>query len=466
MVKRIPQPRFGREDPVDRLIGPFQRFFDYEASSGVVLIVCVVFALGVVNFGLAKAYHAVQDAILVVGLEGVFAIEKPLHLWVNDGLMAFFFLLVGLEIKREFRVGELAEFRAAVLPLAGALGGMLVPVGLYLAVTAGKPAAVGWGIPMATDIAFALGLLAMMGKRIPLSLKVFLAALAIVDDIGAVLVIALFYTSKLAVVPLYWAIGSLAVLLVFNLIHVRSPLPYLLVGVLLWYFLLKSGIHATLAGVLLATTIPAQVKSSPGEFLELAGKYLNRFRDCHEKSGQSSLREPCVLKNPDQHAALMQLEMVSRSAETPLQRIEHNLIGWVTFVVVPLFALSNAGIEFQAGFMESLSHPVCVGVMLGLALGKPLGVAGAAWLVVRTGLARLPENVTMRHILGAGFLAGIGFTMSLFIGNLAFTDSSLLGKVKLGILLASVISWFFGWFTLVGCPKCRDEGGGGGAASP
>ena len=454
MARRVERPEFQRKDPIDKIVSPFQQFFDYEASSGVVLLACVAVALFMANFGFADAYHAMLKAKFMLGLDGVFEIHKPLHLWINDGLMAVFFLLVGLEIKREVRVGELSELRQAVLPLAGAAGGMVVPAAFYLAVTWGRPEMSGWGVPMATDIAFALGILAMMGRRIPLGVKVFLAALAIVDDIGAVLVIALYYTSEVAMVPLWWAVAMLAVLVGFNRMHVRAPLPYMLAGLLLWYFLLKSGVHATLAGVLLAACIPAQVKSSPEEFQQLAQRYLDRFRECSEGSGS----EPCVLRNPNQHAALMQLEYVSRSAETPLQRIEHNLIGWVTFVVVPVFALANAGVVFEAGLLESLAHPVCLGVMAGLALGKPLGVAGAAWLVLRLGWADLPKQVTMRHIWGAGCLSGIGFTMSLFIANLAFDGQDLLlGKVKLGILVASMAAWLASWVILVQCPFCDDE---------
>lgn len=452
MATHMDRPDFQRKDPIDKLINPFQQFFDYEASSGVLLIACVIIALSAVNFGLGEQYRELLETHFKVGLDGLFSLDKPMHLWINDGLMAVFFLVVGLEIKREILAGELSEMKMAVLPLAAALGGMVVPAGLYLLFTWGRPEVVGWGVPMATDIAFALGILAMMGRRIPLALKVFLAALAIVDDIGAVLVIALFYTSKVALVPLWLAVGAFAVLVVFNLLHVRSPLPYMLVGMLLWFFLLKSGVHATLAGVLLAATIPAQVKSSPEEFMALAEGCLDRFQSCTlNPDGEG----PCVLKHPEQHANLLRLEYVSRSAMTPLQRIEHNLVGWVTFFIVPVFALANAGIAFEAGLWESLSHPVCLGVLLGLAVGKPLGIVAASWIVLKAGFSRLPDKMTMRHVWGAGFLAGIGFTMSLFVANLAFTEDAMLAKVKLGILAASMLACFGGWLILVKCPFCE-----------
>lgn len=444
---------FRRRDPIDIIAEPFQRFFDAEAASGVLLMACVFVALAMVNFGFSDFYSGVLETRFGVVLEGVFSLDKPIILWINEGLMAFFFLLVGLEIKREVRVGELSNFRLAVLPLAAALGGMVVPAGLYLLVTWGNPSVVGWGVPMATDIAFALGVLALMGRQIPLGLKVFLAALAIVDDIGAVLVITLFYTADVALAALGLAAISFAALIGLNLLGVRSPLPYIIAGVLLWFFLLKSGIHATIAGVLMALTIPAEVKSTPGEFREIALSILERFSGCAD----TSRSDDCVLKNPEQHSALMQLKFLSRSAETPLQRIEHNLIHFVSFIVVPVFAMANAGMQFDAGVVESVSQPVSLGVVLGLFIGKPLGVAGASWLMVRFGLAKLPKMVTFGHIWGAGFLAGIGFTMSLFVAALAFGDPSLRGQVKLGILMASLASWLMGWFILTRCPSCIEE---------
>jgi len=446
MAYCLKKPSFRRTDPIDIIISPFQRFFSHEASSGLVLVGCMVVALILANSGFAKHYFEVLELVFSVRLGDFFLIEKPLLLWINDGFMALFFLLVGLEIKREILVGELSDLKASLLPLAAALGGMAVPAGIYLCFTGATRQASGWGVPMATDIAFALGVLAMMGRHIPLGLQVFLAAVAIVDDIAAVVLIALFYTSHVAAAFLWMAVGMFGVLLILNVLGVRSPLPYMLLGFGLWYFMLKSGIHATLAGVLLAAAIPARVKSSPDEFIALAGKALNRFRAIARTPEESH-----VLRNPDQHAALLQINHVSRAAETPLQRIEHNLLGWVTFFIVPVFALANAGIAFETGLKDSLSHPVCMGVLFGLALGKPLGIVAASWLVVKTGFSRLPDQVTMRHVLGAGCLAGIGFTMALFIANLAFDEAVLLGKVKIGILTASMVSWLAGWLILTRC---------------
>lgn len=410
----------------------------------------MILALAAVNIGFLEQYELLLSTKMGFFLQGVFNLEKPIILWINDGLMSFFFLLVGLEIKREAVVGELSNVRLALLPLAAAIGGMVVPALLYLTVTWGTPAAVGWGIPMATDIAFALGVLALMGPHVPLGLKIFLTALAIVDDLGAVLVISVFYTTDLALGSFWMAAASFAVLLCFNLLQVRSPVPYMLVGVVLWYFLLKSGVHATVSGVLLAWTIPAGVKNTPQQFIRMAKSILDRFSSCEE----SSLFRPCVLKHPEQHTALMQLEALSRSAETPLQRIEHNLVKFVSFVVVPVFAMANAGIFFGSGALEGLGSPASVGVLVGLFIGKPLGIAGATWVMVRLGVVSLPRMVTMGHIVGAGCLAGIGFTMSLFVNALAFSDQTVIDQVKLSILVVSILSWTAGWFVLNRCPSC------------
>ena len=419
---------------------PFQRFAEIEASGGILLLVCTVAALVWANSPWASVYFSLWQTKLTIGL-GDAGLSKALLLWINDGLMAVFFFVVGQEIKRELLVGELASPRKATLPIAAALGGILLPAGIYIALNAGTTGAAGWGIPMATDIAFALGVLALLGSRIPLGLKVFLTALAIVDDIAAVLVIALFYTAEISWISLAVAAGILGLLIAANRTGVRRPLVYAVLGVGLWLAFLQSGVHATVAGVLLAMTIPAQTRLNAGDFLDRGRDLLDQF----EAAGK---REEIVLTNEDRQAVLRELETACEQTETPLQRLEHGLHPWVTYAIMPIFALANAGVALGADFTTALAHPVSLGVIAGLIIGKQAGITFFAWLAVRTGLAALPAGITWRHVYGAGWLGAIGFTMSLFIAGLAFGGTPLLDIAKVGILTASLIAGVIGWILL------------------
>jgi len=425
--------------PVDRLLGPLQRFLQLEAASGILLLGAAAVAFGWANSSWSASYDALWSMPLGVRF-GALALEKPLLLWVNDGLMALFFFVVGLEIKRELVAGELREARRALLPLVCALGGMLAPAAVYVAFNPTGSELRGWAIPAATDIAFAVGVLALLGERVPLALRVFLTALAIVDDLGAVVVIALFYTSELDTSALLAAACALAAGVALNRLRVRSPLPYALVGAALWLATLESGVHATVAGVLLAFTIPSRAELPAVSFAVRARALLARLE----------------ASPSDRDDAVHELASGSARAQAPLARLEHALAPWTSFVVMPVFALANAGVVLGGGHAPLVSE-VTLGVALGLILGKPLGVAGAAWLAHRAGWATLPAGVSWAQLRGAACLAGIGFTMSLFIAGLAFGGgshgeageaSAQLGAAKLGILAGSLISGVLGWALL------------------
>jgi Na+:H+ antiporter, NhaA family len=427
--------------PIERLVRPFQEFARLEASGGILLIGCTVAALIWANSPWAGSYFHLWHTDLTFGFAGRL-LSEPLHFWINDGLMALFFLLVGLEIKRETLVGELASFRKAALPIAAALGGMIVPAGLYALFNHGGPGASGWGIPMATDIAFALGVLALLGDRVPTSLKVFLAALAIADDIGAVLVIAFFYTEQISWISL--GLGGLffVALIAANRAGARHPLTYAVLGVGLWLAFLQSGIHATVAGVLLAITIPARQRIDSRAFLVRSEKILDEFRRS-EEGGET------IETGASKSAALNLLARDCVRAESPMLRFEHALAPWNKHVIMPVFALANAGVVLGAGAARSLVDPISLGVICGLVLGKPIGIVLFSWLATRSGVAAMLDGIGWRQIVGVGMLAGIGFTMSLFIANLAFGDTPALEMAKVGILAASVISGVAGAIILV-----------------
>jgi NhaA family Na+:H+ antiporter len=424
---------------VMRALRPFQRFARTESAGGVVLLACAALALGWANSPWAESYFHLWETHVGVSLAGR-VLDLSLHHWINDGLMAVFFFVVGLEIKREMLVGELSSARQAALPIAGALGGMLVPAGIYAAINAGGPGSAGWGIPMATDIAFALGVLALLGPRVPVVLKVFLTALAIADDIGAVLVIALFYTSDLAWSALLAGGVVLGALIALNVLGVRRPGAYLALGVLLWLAFLQSGVHATVAGVVLAMTIPSRTRVHEAEFLAVARGAIDEF-DAACQPGET------VLTNRAQQEAIEALEHVSEGVQSPLFTMERKLHGAVAFVIMPVFALANAGVSL-GGLLDTLSLPVTLGVVLGLLIGKPLGITLFAWLAVRLGWATLPAQASWRTLHGVSWLGGIGFTMSLFIAGLAFSDASLLDSAKVGILAGSLVAGIVGWAML------------------
>ena len=435
------------QPPVERIVRPFQDFANKQSSGGILLIIAAAVALIWANSPWGESYAALWHTKLTVGVGG-FSITKDLTHWINDALMAVFFLVVGLEIKREVLVGELSSARNAVLPVAAALGGVTVPALIYLAINAGTEGSAGWGIPMATDIAFALGILALLGQRAPTGLKVFVTALAIVDDIVAVLVIALFYTTEISWGALGAGAAFLAALIVANLLGVGRTLVYAVLGIGLWLCFLLSGVHATIAGVLLALTIPATSFIDPGAFLERSRYVLDRFERAGEK-GEN------VLANEERQAALHALNHAAYKLEPPLHELEHALHPWVVFAIMPLFALANAGVPLGGDIVGALASPVTLGIVLGLVVGKQLGITLFAWLAVRSGLSELPEGIGWRHVYGAGWLAGIGFTMSLFITDLAFSEGSLVEDAKLGILVASLIAGVVGWTILRGASRPR-----------
>ena len=421
--------------PLVRLGGltvSFQSFFKTAAAGGVVLLACAVAALVAANSAWSEAYHRLWATPIAIGV-GSHALSLSLHAWINDGLMALFFLLVGLEIKRESMVGELSSPRQAALPIAAAVGGMAVPAIVYLLASDAGPAARGWGIAMATDIAFALGALAMVAPHAPAGLKIFLAALAIVDDIGAVLAIAIFYTGDIDWHAMQMAGLCLLGLIALNRLRVRSLIPYLAVGVALWFFVHESGIHATVAGILVAFAIPVRTRIDAAEYSAKARGLLDAFDE-----GETGDR--AVLTSKRQQEAVFALERASGDVTAPLLRLEHALHGLSAFVVMPLFAFANAGVTLGGLSADR----VTLAVFLGLAVGKPLGITGAAFLAVRSGLASLPQGVSWTALHGCAWLGGIGFTMSLFIAALAFEGTGLLDSAKIGILGASAVAGIIG----------------------
>jgi NhaA family Na+:H+ antiporter len=428
------------ELPVDRLLAPFREFARTSASGGLLLMAAAIVALVWANSPLASAYTELWATKVSIVVGDVTFSESLLHI-VNDGLMAIFFLVVGLEIKREVLVGELASLRRATLPIAAAIGGAMVPAVIFIAVSGGGTAGRGWGVPMATDIAFALGVLALLGRRAPVGLRIFVAALAIVDDLLAVLVIAVFYTADLSVPALAGAGVVLAALVVANRIGVRRPLVYALLGVGLWVAVFASGIHATVAGVLLALTIPATTRLDSDAYVDHARHLIADFEGRTVDGEDASTSE--------HHAALWELEDATERAQAPMLRIEHALHPWVSFLIVPLFALANSGVRLDVDLRSTLQHPVTLGVILGLVLGKQLGITLGAAAVVRAGLASLPAGVEWRHVYGAAWLGGIGFTMSLFIAGLAYGEGvAELDLAKVGILAASLIAGAVGFAIL------------------
>ena len=433
------------EKSFDRIITPFEEFIHRQTTSGLLLMTTAVIALVLANGPLASLYQHLLHTPISLNA-GHWKLEMSLHHWINDGLMALFFFVVGLELKREILVGELAKIRNAALPIGAAIGGMVVPALIYYAINPEGAAARGWGIPMATDIAFAIGALALLASRVPKALITFLVALAIVDDLGAVLVIALFYTHTIVVGALVAAGVLFAVLIMFNMSGIRKTMPYFIVAVLLWYALMQSGVHATLAGILGAMTVPAAPKYNPERFSEHIKGLMQRFDTSHEP-GKS------ILTNDKLRAVVQTLENGVHSVEAPLQRLEHIWHMPVAYLVIPIFALVNAGIALDFSALGStFGHPVMLGVTLGLVLGKFIGITGVSWLLLKLGIAVLPKDTRFSQIAGVSLLAGIGFTMSIFVAQLGFEENPhLLLMAKTGILAASLFAGVVGfiWLYLV-----------------
>ena len=370
--------------PAERL----RAFIGSESAGGIILIVAAALALAIANSPLLPDYQKLLSTPVAFSAGSLVAIDKPLLLWINDGLMALFFFLIGLEVKREIVTGQLRSWKQASLPIIAAIGGMAIPAIVFVALNLGSPENLrGWAIPAATDIAFALGLLALLGSRVPVALKALLLAIAIIDDIGAIAIIAIFYTENMNLTALALALVPAAAMLLLNRAGVARTIPYFMFAALLWICVLKSGVHATLAGVVTALFVP-----------------------------------------------------IATGEERPLERLEHALHPWVAFLILPIFAFSNAGVSFAGAGLDALLAPLSLGIVAGLVIGKQLGIFGACWLAVKAGWARLPEGVGFRHVYGLSCLAGIGFTMSLFIGNLAFVDPQQIAAVKFGVLGGSLVS--------------------------
>ncbi|MCA9829227.1 MAG: Na+/H+ antiporter NhaA [Dehalococcoidia bacterium] len=410
-----------------RLVRPAQEFLARETAGGFAILAAAVVAFVWANSPWSEQYFDLWHSKVTLET-GLLTLDEDLGHLVNDGLMAIFFFMIGLETKRELLHGELAGFRKAALPVSAAIGGLVLPALIFTAFNAGGDGARGWGIPMATDIAFAVAVLALLGRRAPFPLKVFLLALAVADDLGAIAVIAVFYSDGISVEALMYAGLVLAVILVVRQFGVRRLDVYTLLGALFWVAVLESGIHATIAGVLLAFLTPSRPKQDVEKFRAEADLFLDAF---DKNRGDSDA----------QQVVLHEFEAAVRRSEAPLERLEHLIHPWVVFAIVPIFALANAGVEVTSeAFEGAIQSRVTYGVMLGLVLGKPIGIFLATWIAVRSGLAALPNGVSYAHILGVGMIAGLGFTVSLFVTDLAFDDALLIDEAKLGILAGSIIA--------------------------
>lgn len=432
-----------KKKPIEIITLPIQRFMRQEKSGGIVLGISVILALYLANSQWSDAYHHVLEHSLGFTWDNEIHFNFNLHHWINDGLMAVFFFVVGLELKREIIAGELSNPRKAILPIVAALGGMIVPALIYLYLNPIGEVHQGWGIPMATDIAFALGVLYLLGSRIPLTLKVFLTALAIVDDLGAVLVIAFFYTSEIS--TYYLIIGGFVLLIMYlgNRIGIRSVLFYAILGIGgVWSTFVLSGVHATIAAVLAAFTIPADVKINERIFSEKIKRSLERFNSLDPNNSELTLT----------HEQLHYIEKMNKAtiAATPvLQRLEHAMHPMVTFFIIPIFALANAGVSLNIDMEHLFSTNIALGVALGLLVGKVVGIVGFTLLLVKLKIASFPEGMNIQNLFGIGFLAAIGFTMSLFVTSLAFTHEEYKTQAKIGIFVASILGGIIGYLLLL-----------------
>lgn len=418
---------------------PATQFMRQEKSGGIVLAVAVVIALALANSPWHENFAHFFEHHLGFVVDSTPYFNFSIAHWINDGLMSLFFFVVGLELKREFIGGELRDIRKVVLPVGAAIMGMLVPAGIFLALNFGTEVSGGWGIPMATDIAFALALVYMLGDRVPLSAKVFLTTLAIVDDLGSVIVIALFYTSNISVSSIAVGVAFLLIMFIANKMGVKSVLFYGMLGVCgVWTAFLMSGIHATIAAVLAAFMIPADSKIPEATFIARMRRQLRLF----EKADSNDVR---TLEH-EQVEIIAQVKSEAINALPPLQRLEHGMHPFVSFVIMPIFALANAGVNFVEMDMASIfSNNVALGVMLGLLLGKPIGVVASVWILVKLGIGKRSASMTWRRFMGLGFLASIGFTMSMFVTSLAFTDPALHVQAKVGIFAASILGGVIGY---------------------
>ena len=418
----------------------FQRFFHSQASGAIVLVICALVALVWANSPWADLYYKLTHVKIGVSWAGK-SFEMGLSHWIKDGLMAFFFFVVGLEIKREIVVGQLSSVRRAALPVGAAIGGMLVPALIYFALNMGGTGSRGWGVPMATDIAFALGILALFGSRVPVGLKVFLTALAIADDMGAVLVIALFYTSSIKISALIAAAGFLVAIILFHRLRWRHTWFYMILATGAWASVFVSGIHATVAGVLIALCVPVRATIAPERFIEACDKEFKALKG-------AGLTRDSMVHDKAQLRALANIHFHAEEMIPPGLYLEKHLHGIQAFLILPLFALFSAGVPLNAETLGGAPIGVILGIVAGLIVGKQVGVVGVSWLVIRAGWAELPDGVTWGQVWGASCLAGIGFTMSIFIAELAFTSEAIIDAAKVGILVASLVAGVIGALVL------------------
>ncbi len=429
------------EKTFNRISTPFEHFLHAQTTTGIILMCMTVLALILANTPLTESYASFFHTEIDLHV-GSWKLSHTIHHWINDGLMAIFFFIIGLEIKREILVGELSNIKVALLPILSAIGGMVLPALIFLSINYGEVGAKGWGIPMATDIAFAISALVLLGKRVSPALVTFLVALAIVDDLGAVIVIALFYTDQIHTLPLILAGVSFLILIAFNRIGIHMILPYFIVGLFMWFFMLESGVHATIAGVIAAMAIPSKPRQTPLDFTNHTRNLLDEY-DNYPVATDHMMHEK-------QKAILLNIKDKIDAVGTPASRLEHDLHLPVSLVVIPLFALANAGISIDfSSISETIVTHVSIGIITGLILGKVLGIFGVAYLAIKMGIAKLPQDSSMSQIFGVAFLGGIGFTMSIFVADLAFLgNETLIFQAKVGILSASLFAGLFGFFWL------------------
>ncbi len=437
------------EKAFNKIATPFEHFIHAQTTTGLILMFMTVLALVLANTPLTETYvnffHTKVDLTV-----GSWKLSHTIHHWINDGLMAIFFFIIGLEIKREILVGELSHIKVAILPILAAVGGMIFPALIYSSINSGGAGAAGWGIPMATDIAFAISALVLLGKRIPVALVTFLVALAIVDDLGAVLVIAIFYTEQINLLPLVLAGISFFILISFNRFGIHMILPYFIVGLFMWFFMLESGVHATIAGVIAAMAIPSKPKQTPVDFSDETKRLLEEYSNYPVATDH--------VMHEKQKAILINIQDRIDAVGTPSSRLERGLHLPVALIIIPLFALANAGISIDFSSINStILEPISLGIIIGLIFGKVIGIFGVSWLAIKLNIAKLPQNSTMSQIFGVSFLGGIGFTMSIFVADLAFIgDTELIFQAKIGILTASLFAGLFGFFWLKYISKSHD----------
>lgn len=428
--------------PIDKITHPVQKFIQHEKAGGLALGLSVIVAMFLANSVWSDEYFNLLEHKFGFTVDGKSYLEFSILHWINDGLMSVFFFVVGLELKREIVGGELSNLRKAILPIGAAIGGMAIPALIYLIFNPSGEAQNGWGIPMATDIAFALGILVLIGKKVPLALKVFLTALAIVDDLGAVLVIALFYTSEISLQNLALGVFIAGVMYGANRLGVRNMFFYAILGILgVWIAFLLSGVHATIASVIAAFTIPADVRIKEGLYISQLKEYIKRFKNIDPND------DIPTLKSAQLHI-LDEIKKNTNKAIPPLQRLEHAMHPFVVFFIIPIFALANAGISLDINVDKLFATNIAIGIAAGLIGGKVLGITGVTYLLVKLKIATLPKGMHLKNIIGLSFLAGIGFTMSLFITSLAFTNPEYVEQAKIGIFTASILSGIVGYFIL------------------